>query len=181
MCLLCRQRARSLWLQHRDRCGRRRHDREFRPPRGRVGVPDRLEYRKRQEEVPRQPNRHHQPHRREAPHRGTHRGRHGDRVRRSAGSTDRHGQPFHRGHRSELHGITIVVDTDGPEVYVGRCDDVLESEVILVDADVHREDEDGLSKAAYLTRAAQYGVWKKLARISIPRDRVLSIRRLAEV
>ena len=83
--------------------------------------------------------------------------------------------------RSELHGITVIVDTDGPEVYVGRCDDVLDSEVILMDADVHREEEGGLSKTDYLARAAQYGVWKKLARISISRDRVQSIRRLAEV
>jgi hypothetical protein len=82
--------------------------------------------------------------------------------------------------RSELHGITVIVDTDGPEIYVGRCDDVLDGEVILMDADVHREDDGGLSKSAYLKRAAQYGVWKKLARIAIPRDRVLSVRRLVD-
>ena len=25
--------------------------------------------------------------------------------------------------KSELHGITVVVDTKGPKVFVGRCDD----------------------------------------------------------
>jgi hypothetical protein len=30
---------------------------------------------------------------------------------------------FHHG-RSELHGITVVVDTHGPKVFVGRCDDL---------------------------------------------------------
>ena len=44
---------------------------------------------------------------------------------------------FHHG-KSELHGITVVVDTSGPEIYVGRCHDMDDEQVILNDVDVHR-------------------------------------------
>ena len=86
---------------------------------------------------------------------------------------------FHDG-KSELHGITVVVDTDGPEVFVGRCDDLDERQIILLDADRHRV-EDGLpSKAEYVERAARFGVWKKFDRLVIPRARVISVTRLGE-
>ena len=41
--------------------------------------------------------------------------------------------------KHELHGITVIVDTTGPEIYIGRCDDIVAQGVILRDADVHRE------------------------------------------
>lgn len=87
---------------------------------------------------------------------------------------------FHQG-KSELHGITVVVDTAGPEIYVGRCDDMDDEKVILLDADVHREGEGGRSKDDYLAAAARYGVWKRHARLVLPRQRVTSVRRLGEI
>ncbi len=87
---------------------------------------------------------------------------------------------FHQG-KGELHGITVVVDTTGPEVFVGRCDDVDDRGVILHDADVHREGEGGRSKDDYLRGAARFGVWKKFDRLLVPRDKVASIRRLGEL
>ena len=87
---------------------------------------------------------------------------------------------FHQG-KSELHGITVVVDTTGPEIFVGRCDDEDERGIFLHDADVHREGENGRSKEEYVRRAAQLGVWKKYDRLLVPRDRIASVRRLGEV
>jgi hypothetical protein len=87
---------------------------------------------------------------------------------------------FHQG-KSELHGITVVVDTTGPEIFVGRCDDEDERGIVLDDADVHREGEGGRSKEEYVRRAAAFGVWKKYDRLLIPRDRIASVRRLGEV
>ncbi len=81
----------------------------------------------------------------------------------------------------ELHGITVVVDTDGPEVFVGRCDDMDEEEVILLDVDVHRDGDDGRSKEEYVRRAAQFGVWKKHDQLVVDRGRVTSVRRLGDV
>lgn len=87
---------------------------------------------------------------------------------------------FHQG-KSRLHGITVVVDTSGPEVFVGRCDDEDETTVILLDADVHRDGDGGRSKADYLERAARLGVWKKHDRLVIPRHRVVSVRPLGDL
>ena len=83
--------------------------------------------------------------------------------------------------KSELHGITVVVDTDGPEIYVGRCDDMDDHKVILLDVDVHRDGQDGRSKDDYVQRAAQFGVWKKHDHLVIDRQHVTSVRRLGDV
>lgn len=83
--------------------------------------------------------------------------------------------------KSALHGITVVVDTKGPTVYVGRCDDEDQEKVILVDADSHEEGHNGKSKADYVKRAAKFGVWKKLDHVIIPRADVVSITRLGDV
>lgn len=87
---------------------------------------------------------------------------------------------FHQ-NKGELHGITVVVDTTGAEVFVGRCDTVTPEGVILLDADVHRDGDGGRSKDEYVRRAAQLGVWKKFDRLVVPADKVTSVRRLGEV
>ena len=74
----------------------------------------------------------------------------------------------------------MVVDTEGPEVYVGRCDDVDDERVILLDADSHRDGDGGRSKEDYVRRAARFGVWKKHARLVLPRSAVTSVRPLGE-
>jgi hypothetical protein len=87
---------------------------------------------------------------------------------------------FHQG-KSALHGITVVVDTSGPEVFVGRCDDEDDQVVVLLDADVHREGDGGRSKEQYVERAAQFGVWKRHDRLVIPRAQVTSLRPLGDL
>ena len=86
---------------------------------------------------------------------------------------------FHQG-KSELHGITIVVETAGGDLYVGRCDDEDECSVILLDADMHRPTDD-VSREVYLEKAFRFGVWNRLPRVEVERSGVVSIRRLAEV
>jgi hypothetical protein len=87
---------------------------------------------------------------------------------------------FHQD-RGELHGITVVVDTDGPEVYVGRCHEVTAAGVLLLDADVHRAAEGAASKEEWVGRAARYGVWARHRHLLVPQARVVSVRRLVEV
>jgi hypothetical protein len=87
---------------------------------------------------------------------------------------------FHQG-KSELHGITVVVDTTGPEIFIGRCDDEDERGILLNDVDVHLDGEGGRSKEDYVKRAAMLGIWKKHNRLFIPRDKVASVRRLGEL
>jgi len=83
--------------------------------------------------------------------------------------------------KHQLHGITVVVDTDGPEVWVGRCDDMDDERLILLDADAHRDGDDGRSKDEWVARAAQLGVWARHRRVVLPRDRVTSVRPLGEL
>ena len=85
---------------------------------------------------------------------------------------------FHQG-KSELHGITVVVETSGGDLYVGRCEDEDQSKVILLDADMHRL-TDEVSREDYLERAARFGVWNRLPRVELERPDVTSIRRLGE-
>ena len=87
---------------------------------------------------------------------------------------------FHQ-NKSELHGITVVVDTAGPEIFVGRCDDMDDEKVILLDVDVHRDGDGGRSKEDYVRQAAQFGVWKKHDHLVVDRARVTSVRRLGEI
>ncbi len=85
---------------------------------------------------------------------------------------------FHQG-KSELHGITVVVEIVGGDLYVGRCEDEDERTVILLDADMHRH-TDEVSREDYLARAARFGVWTRLPRVELKRPEVVSIRRLGE-
>jgi len=83
--------------------------------------------------------------------------------------------------KHELHGITVVVDTVGDEIYIGRCDDMNEHGVLLLDVDVHKEGDDGRTKQEYVERAARFGIWKKFQRLVIPGSNVTSVRRLGDL
>lgn len=82
--------------------------------------------------------------------------------------------------KHELHGITVVVETDGAELWIGRCDDIVDAGVILRDADVHREGESATPRAEWLDKARRFGVWPIHHRAVVPADRVAAIRRLTE-
>lgn len=86
---------------------------------------------------------------------------------------------FHQG-KSELHGITVVVETSSGDLYVGRCEDEDGRIVILVDADMHRP-TDETSREDYLERAIRLGVWNRLPRVELERQTVTSIRQLGEL
>jgi len=88
--------------------------------------------------------------------------------------------------KGELHGITVVVDTDGPEVFVGRCHEVTPVGVVLLDVDVHSAeagagDDQRASKDAWVRRAARFGVWGRHRHLVVPSERVASICRLGDV
>ena len=86
----------------------------------------------------------------------------------------------HEGHH-ELHGITVVVETRGPELWVGRCHDIDATGVTLRDADVHRDGESGSARDAWLQRAAAVGVFPRHSRVLIPAGETVSVRRLVDL
>ena len=85
---------------------------------------------------------------------------------------------FHQD-KSELHGITVVVETASGDLYVGRCDDEDSRTVILLDADIHRP-TDEMSREQYLDRAFKFGVWNRFPRLELERAMVTEIRRLGD-
>lgn len=84
-------------------------------------------------------------------------------------------------HAHELHGITCVVDRGQAGLAVGRVDTVDAQGVVLLDADVCPEAEGSPARADWLSRAAQWGVWKRFDRIVVPAAEVASIRRLGDL
>jgi hypothetical protein len=83
--------------------------------------------------------------------------------------------------KGELHGITVVVDTTGPEVFVGRCDTMTDTGIVLLDADKHEDGQDGESKKAFVQRVARMGHWSHIPLVAIPRDKIHNVKRLGEV
>ena len=83
--------------------------------------------------------------------------------------------------KGELHGITVVVDTKGPEVWVGRCDTMTQEGIVLLDADKHHDGENGESKNAFVQKVARNGHWSRIPHIVIPGDQIHEVKRLGEV
>ncbi len=79
-----------------------------------------------------------------------------------------------------LHGLTVVIDTTGPRVYIGRYDQEDANGILLHDADV-RDLESIEAKEPYVRRSAKYGVFKNTDRVKVPHAEVVSVRRLSEI
>ena len=83
--------------------------------------------------------------------------------------------------KGEMHGITVVVKTNGPRVYVGRCDTQGEEGIVLLDADHHDDGDDGRSTEQYLERAAKFGVFAKHPQLVVPTAEIAGVQRLGEL
>lgn len=79
-----------------------------------------------------------------------------------------------------LHGLTVVIDTPGPRIYIGRYDHEDDETLTLNHAEI-REIGPEETKAEVLARSARYGVFVNTDRIRIPKGEIISIRRLADV
>jgi hypothetical protein len=86
---------------------------------------------------------------------------------------------FHQ-NKHELHGITVVVDTRGDDVLIGRCDDMDHEKIILLDVDVHTDGEDGKTKQEYIARAVKFGTWKKHDQVVVALADVESVKPLGQ-
>jgi hypothetical protein len=90
------------------------------------------------------------------------------------------GHVFHPGH-AELHGITVVVETNGPVTYVGRYDSEDEQGVHMLDVGVHDGSAGGSSKDEYVRKSAKFGIKTSHKHLVVPADQVARITRLAEM
>jgi hypothetical protein len=90
------------------------------------------------------------------------------------------GHVFHPGH-AELHGITVVVETLGPQTYVGRYDSQDEAGVHLLDVGVHDGAISSLSKVDYIRKSAKFGVRSELKHLVVPGGQVTRISPLGDI
>lgn len=89
------------------------------------------------------------------------------------------GHVFHPGH-AELHGITVVVETQGPRTYIGRYDSEDERGVHLLDVGIHDSAGD-MAKEEYIRRSARFGVRSEQRHVLVPSDHVVRITRLGDL
>jgi iron-sulfur cluster assembly protein len=82
--------------------------------------------------------------------------------------------------KGELHGITVYTQS-GDTVYVGRCDVLDDERLVLHDADLHVEGQEGRTNEQYLQRAARFGVWKKHDLLVLPAVGLGPVRPLGEL
>ena len=90
-------------------------------------------------------------------------------------STSRHAD------KGDLHGITVVVDTTGTELYIGRFFEQRSEGILLLDVARHTDGAGGVSKQQYLRTAARYGQWKERDQVMVPLSKIRSVTRLADV
>jgi hypothetical protein len=89
------------------------------------------------------------------------------------------GHVFHPGH-SELHGITVVVETNGSLTYVGRYDSEDPRGVHILDVGVH-DSSGGGSRDEYVSKSAKYGIRADHKHLVVPADQVVRITRLGSM
>jgi hypothetical protein len=89
------------------------------------------------------------------------------------------GHVFHPGHQ-ELHGITVVLETQGPKTYVGRFDSQDERGVHLHDVGVHDAATAGTTKAEFLRRCDKFGIRPEHKDLLVPSAEVVRIERLLD-
>jgi hypothetical protein len=89
------------------------------------------------------------------------------------------GHVFHPGHQ-ELHGVTVVLETRGSRLYVGRFDSQDERGVHLHDVGVYDAAVSGGSKQEFLQRCDKFGIRPEHRDLLVPAGEVASIRRLVD-
>lgn len=80
-----------------------------------------------------------------------------------------------------LLGHEVVIDTDGPILYLGRLVEVAERGIVLAGADVHDCRDGHASKEAYLAEAQQQGITINRRHVVVTRSIIMSVSRLADV
>jgi hypothetical protein len=90
------------------------------------------------------------------------------------------GHVFHPGH-AELHGITVVVETNGPLTYVGRYDSEDQHGVHMLDVGVHDASADQGSKDDYVRKSAKFGIRTNHKHLIVPMQQVFRITKLGEM
>ena len=90
------------------------------------------------------------------------------------------GHVFHPGHHA-LHGVTVLLETTGGLIYIGRFDSEDEAGACLLDVAVHDSDGADLPKEDFIRRTLKFGVRVDKKRVVVPRAQIARIGPLSEV
>ena len=80
-----------------------------------------------------------------------------------------------------LVGQDVVVDTDSPQVYLGKLESVDHEFVALTEADVHDSQSTTTTRDLYIINTAKFGIKKNRERVLVRTPRVVSLSLLTEV
>lgn len=78
-------------------------------------------------------------------------------------------------------GQVVVLDTQGPMLYIGMLERVGPTFVVLSDADVHDRNDARATKDLYLAETCELGVRPNRARVMVTRAVIASASLLADV
>jgi hypothetical protein len=84
------------------------------------------------------------------------------------------GHVFHPGHHA-LHGVTVLLETNGAHTYIGRFDTEDDAGAHLLDVAVHDAHGSELTKAEFVRRILQFGVRVDRKHAVIPRAEIARI------
>jgi hypothetical protein len=86
------------------------------------------------------------------------------------------GHVFHPGH-SELHGTTVVLESTGEVLYIGRYHEETPQGVLLHDVAEHREPA---TRAEFVRKTLKFGVHARYPHMLIPSADVQRVVRLVD-
>ncbi len=89
------------------------------------------------------------------------------------------GGVFHPGH-SELHGVTVVLETRDGTLYVGRYHEQTPAGVLLHDVAEHRPAPGTPDRSEFIRRVLQFGVRADHRHLVVPGAAVRRVVRLME-
>ncbi len=78
-------------------------------------------------------------------------------------------------------GQVVVLDTQGPLVYIGTLQRITAGTVLLVDADVHDTNDSRASKDLYLVETRDLGVRSNRSLVIVMRRQIASVSLLQDV
>lgn len=82
---------------------------------------------------------------------------------------------------AQYAGEIVVLDTQGPLVYIGTLKEVRPDAVLLAEVDVHDSNDSRSSKDLYLAETRTLGVHANRAQVVVRREIIASVSRLADV
>jgi hypothetical protein len=89
------------------------------------------------------------------------------------------GHVFHPGH-SELHGVTVVLETTDDGLFIGRYHEETPAGVLLHGVAEHRPSPAGPSRGEFVARTLKFGVRAQREHVVVPRAQIRSLTRLLE-